>query len=483
MFGPRIFRFINDDGDLDQLGWDATTKPYLWRYNLHYFDDLNARDSSSRTSWHRSIVDDWIGANPPVSSCGWEPYPTSLRIVNWIKWSLAGNPLSSAVLQSLAVQTRWLARRMEWHLLGNHLLVNAKALFFAGLFFDGDEAARWLQTSRQILISQLQEQVLADGGHFELTPMYHALAMEDVLDLVNISNAYGRSELASDWKCLIPKMLYWLKAMSHPDGHVAFFNDSAKGVAPRNTELFDYANRIGVCADVVIDCVTYLPVSGYLRLEAGAAVLLADFARIGPDYLPGHAHADTLSFELSVFGHRVIVNSGTSGYEASESRQYQRSTAAHNTVVVDGEDSSEVWSSFRVARRAKPFNVSIVSNGCTYAACSHDGYRRLPGGYIHRRAFRLNEQSLEVFDQISGKPSCVEAALHFHPDVVLCESEGGYQISLPGGQQVWLTCIGAVSTLENSTWHPEFGLSIPNRRIHFKAQGNELKTVISLAGH
>jgi uncharacterized heparinase superfamily protein len=54
--------------------------------------------------------------------------------------------------------------------------------------------------------------------------------------------------------------------------------------------------------------------SGYLRAEAAGAVLILDVAPVGPDYLPGHAHADTLSFELSLFGQRVFCNGGTSRY-------------------------------------------------------------------------------------------------------------------------------------------------------------------------
>ncbi|MEN9780004.1 MAG: hypothetical protein RL014_1152 [Pseudomonadota bacterium] len=94
--------------------------------------------------------------------------------------------------------------------------------------------------------------------------------------------------------------------------------------------------------------------SGYVRLDNGPAVALLDVAPVGPDYLPGHAHADTLSFELSVGAQRVLVNSGTSCYGSSAERLRQRGTAAHNTVVVNGQDSSEVWGGFRVARRPLP---------------------------------------------------------------------------------------------------------------------------------
>ena len=81
--------------------------------------------------------------------------------------------------------------------------------------------------------------------------------------------------------------------------------------------------------------------------------LLLDVASIGPDYLPGHGHADTLSFEMSLFGKRTLVNRGISQY-GIEVRQVERGTAAHNTVVINNENSSEVWSGFRVARRARP---------------------------------------------------------------------------------------------------------------------------------
>src|SRR5690606_4780416 len=118
-------------------------------------------------------------------------------------------------------------------------------------------------------------------------------------------------------------------------------------------------------------------------------------APVGPDYLPGHAHADTLSFELSLFGQRVLVNSGTSCYGHGSERIRQRGTTAHNTVVVDGADSSEVWSGFRVARRARAINPEVHDHQGLEASCSHDGYHRLPGRVTHHRRWRLTEVGLE----------------------------------------------------------------------------------------
>ena len=151
--------------------------------------------------------------------------------------------------------------------------------------------------------------------------------------------------------------------MTHPDGRIAFFNDAAFAIACEPEALEAYANRLELAPiSSPQTALTALTESGYLRLQLGSALALLDVAAIGPDYLPGHAHADTLSFELSLFGQRVLVNSGTSCYGISQERQRQRSTAAHNTVVIDAVDSSEVWSGFRVARRAKPMGLTFSEN-------------------------------------------------------------------------------------------------------------------------
>jgi uncharacterized heparinase superfamily protein len=172
--------------------------------------------------------------------------------VNWVKWWLGGVAAEAAALHSLAVQARWLRRRLEWHLLGNHLFANAKALVFAGLFFEGDEAQEWLARGLRILERELPEQVLADGGQFERSPMYHALALEDVLDLVNVSRALGAGDapvasLLSACEQRAPAMLHWLRCMSHPDGGSR--SSTMRPTALRRpTPLERYAAALGVTA-------------------------------------------------------------------------------------------------------------------------------------------------------------------------------------------------------------------------------------------
>jgi uncharacterized heparinase superfamily protein len=474
--GPMRFRFLNETHDLnDPSGWDDPSIEKLWRYNLHYFDYLNGRSEGAFLPLpDRLLVDQWIADNPPAVGTGWEPFPTSLRIVNWIKWALAGNALSDRQLHSLAVQTRWLAGRLEIHLLGNHLFANAKALVFAGLFFDGAEAAGWLSTGTRLLEKQIPEQILADGAHFERSTMYHALALEDVLDIVNVANCFNRAippgtqALVDACLTLVPAMRDWLAWMSHPDGEISFFNDAAMSIAATARELDLYAERLGfaVVAERE-DGLRHFAESGYVAIQRGALVAMLDVAPVGPDYLPGHAHADTLSFELSLYGERVFVNSGISQYGLGQERLRQRGTAAHNTVLVDGEDSTEVWSGFRVARRAKPFDLKISEHdGLQVVVCSHDGYTRLPGKNIHRRTWIFGPNTLTLEDELSGKFNHAEVMLHLHPNVKIAHSgerENQILLTLPRGQLITLAVEGGTFELRAGTWHPMFGISLPNQ--------------------
>ena len=132
MPSPNTFSFLNLTKDFEETGWDGIGMERLWLYNLHYFDDLNAEDAKDRTSSHRALIENWINQNKSLDGIGWEPYPTSLRIVNWIKWAFSGNSLDQEWLESVAIQTEWLSKRLEFHLLGNHLFANAKALLFFG---------------------------------------------------------------------------------------------------------------------------------------------------------------------------------------------------------------------------------------------------------------------------------------------------------------------------------------------------------------
>lgn len=485
LLGPTLVRLLDETREIGSpRAWDASEVPRLWRYHLHYFDDLNAHGAAERAAWHEALLQRWISENPPGRGTGWEPYPTSLRIVNWIKWSLGGGALGVAQRDSLAAQVRWLSKRLEWHLLGNHLWSNAKALLYAGCFFAGPEADAWRARGALILARQLREQVLPDGGHFELSPMYHALALEDVLDLVNAARAWpGRlsAALLEQLGALAPAMQHWLDSMCHPDGEIAAFNDSALGFAPSRAALLDYAGRLELPAGAPAQALEPLAASGYVRAERGPFVLFCDVGAIGPDYLPGHAHADSLSFELSAYGRRWVVDSGCSTYAPGPERASQRGTAAHNTVRVDERDSSEVWHSFRVARRARVRDVSVADSAeRVVVEAAHDGYAQR-GGPIHRRRFELDARGLSIDDELAGPFERAEARLHLHPDVTLSRA-GPRALRLHlGGCSLELVVEGAALHVAESTWHPSFNRSVPNRAVIASFEGARARCRLELA--
>ena len=480
MLAEDTFCFLNETRTVaTAAGWNDPAIAKLWLYNLHYFDDLTGTGAAERNDWHQHLIARWIAENPAGEGNGWEPYTTSLRIVNWIKWSLAGGKLSAEALASLAVQMRFLCERLEFHLLGNHLLANAKALVFAGAFFEGTEAQQWMRLGRQILARELPEQILADGGHFELSPMYHSVILEDVLDMENVLRAYALEPVIEPG--LADRMRRWLATMCHPDGEISFFNDAAMGIASPPAMLEDYARRLGHAPlPVERENVVQLAASGYVRLENAQAVLLIDAAPIGPSYLPGHGHADALSFELSLCGQRMLVNSGTSCYGNGAERQRQRGTAAHNALVIDGQDSSEVWGGFRVARRAHISELTLKREAALTVQAAHDGYRRLPGKNIHRRIWALEAQCLRIEDEVSGAFGKACAYFHLHPEirVVAGEQSQSVVLLLPDAVRVSIAVAGGVLSVAEDSWHPNFGVSTPGHCLMATLTSEKMTTEI-----
>ena len=405
------FTFLNLTAN--PKGWNDPSLDMLWRYNLHYFDSLNSDGCLTQrrrgSEYAENLVKRWIDENPKGSIPGWDPYPTSLRIVNWVKYFQSSSahpaPLRLCVENSLRAQLDYLAKHLEWHILANHLLANLKALVIGNKFL-GRDNSRWMRLYRE----QVAEQVLPDGGHFERSVMYHAIILEDALDVVRFCG-----DDAAWLRPVAGKMLRFLVNMTGPDGQIAMFNDAADGIARPTAWLVDYAKSLGVEEPVVEPFVDFCD-TGYSRHTAGDFVLFVDSASIGPDYQPGHAHADTLTYELYYKGRKVVTDAGTSEYRGSR-RAYERSTAAHNVVEVDGGNSSEVWSSHRVGARARIVEREVSQN-CVCAA--HDGY-----GFRVAREFVLAPGGLTVTERVAGPGKCI-TRVHLAKD-----AESLIEINLP----------------------------------------------------
>ena len=349
------FCFINQTASLGfPVDWNAEEMPRLWSYNLHYFDWLwSFLDQKSKTedeSWGNAkrLTQDWMMNHPPSKTAGgWEPYPVSLRLINWsLLYGVKHRDLVEQdeafklqLLESIGRQVKWLELNLETHIQANHLLENLAALVCVACVFEGDEANRVLSRYLPRLNREIDEQFLADGMHYERSPMYHLR----VLWLVEMLGAVGNSDVQAVVSEVGGKMKLALGCLRHPDGEIAQFNDAAVGIYQ---DSWRTKPESGSWA---------LPEAGYYGYRNDEGDYLAiDAGALGPDHQPGHAHADYLSFELSLRGKRVITDTGIGTYEGGAARNYDRSTAAHNTLEVNGESSAEVWGSFRVGRRVVP---------------------------------------------------------------------------------------------------------------------------------
>jgi uncharacterized heparinase superfamily protein len=462
------FTFLNEVNQLSLVGWDNPSQSKLWRYNLHYFDYLNQLDiENEEVELQNNIISKWIRENPYGKGTGWEPYPTSLRIINWIKWHFKTNGLSDEAKLSLWNQVQWLARRPEYHLLGNHLFINTKALLFACVMFGLDERSSIYRKALKILKKELSEQFLNDGAHFELSPMYHALAMEDLLDLYQLKSSLLSNFPSQEIQEKFHRGMNWLHHMSYSSGELAHFNDCANDIAPTLSELKELGPKVGLNWALNSDIeFNFLKDSGFVIFRDENIHFIADVGKIGPDYLPGHAHADSLSFELSIKGQRVIVNSGTSEYGLSSERLRQRSTSSHSTVQLDGTNSSDVWSGFRVGKRAKVRQILINSETQNFVEISgsHDGYFGLKSRPIHTRIWKIEKNSIDVRDKITGFNNVTQSRFFIHPNVKVVISENVVLLKL-NDQNLCRLIFEIVPCIEESTYHDHFGASKVNKCI------------------
>ncbi|HFD87363.1 MAG TPA: alginate lyase family protein [Gammaproteobacteria bacterium] len=484
MPGASTFRFLNVEKTLTTRDdWQSLSSDKLWMYNLHYFDDLAADEADSRTDWHRQLIHRWIGECPPGMAVAWDPYPMSLRIVNWIKYLRRQEEPDAAVIESLATQARALRRNLEWHLLGNHLFANAKALIFAGTYFSGDEADEWLRQGSKIMQAQLSEQVLPDGGQFELSPMYHCILLEDILDLIQLDRLYPDvlpASLSTQLQDCATRMLGWLEVMTRPNSEIVQFNDAAQGIAATPDWLYAYARRLRVQWQPLPQrALIHLPDTGYVRISSGELTLFLDIAAIGPDYIPGHAHADSLNFELHLRDEPVIVDSGTSIYGISDERHRQRTTSAHNTIEIDGLSSSEVWGGFRVARRAHTTLDAMTETPQISVSAHHNGYQTIAGKSIHQRQWTVGKDKVTIEDDLPGQFNRAVARLHLHPEIKIEQTTPGrYMLTTAGNRQLSISFKNGDNRLQESSYHPEFGISSPSCCIKAVLTDTKLTTEI-----
>lgn len=409
----NLFTFLNIKREF-YGDWSNEYEVRLWMYNLNYMDYLlqDGMTTDKGASWINSFING-IDDN----KCGKDPYPIALRGINWIKFiSVHKNIPEDEKLKwdsSLCGQYQLLFHNLEYHLLGNHLLEDAYSLLWGAFYFKDH---KFYKKACSLLTTELTEQILPDGAHYELSPMYHEILLDRLLDCINLlqNNMFfgTQNEILDFLKNKAVMMLGWLETMVYNDGSIPLLNDAANGIAPTAVEIFDYAKRLNLAWNK-----SQLKESGYRKYNSSKIEIVMDVGAIGPDYIPGHAHADTFNYELRINGEPFVIDTGISTYEKNKRRQYERETQAHNTVTVGNQSSSRVWGGFRVAERAYVLDMQ-EDEKCIVA--SHNGYKKM--GVIHRRSFNLNDNFIEIKDSlISLSKQNGMNRIILHPDVSIIE--------------------------------------------------------------
>lgn len=402
----NVFEFLNRKYTFDEIKWNFNGFGKLWAYNLNYFDFLNQENISKEEGLR--LIRDFISKSKTHKD-GYESYPVSLRIINWVKFLSRYGIHEEGIDRQLYADCIRLSKNPEYHLLANHLLENGFGLLFGAYYFRDN---RLYRKAEKIIRKELKEQILSDGAHYELSPMYHQIILSRVLDSYNlvISNDWGnKGEIKEVLNDTAQKMLSWLENMAFNSGMIPMVNDASPGIAPETGELMSYARALNVVEKEIP-----LGESGYRMFKNDRFELLCDVGQIAPAYQPGHSHADNLNFILHIEGISCIVDTGISTYEKNDRRQKERSTEAHNTLMVNNENSSQVWGGFRVGKRAK---TTILHENAMALTAQHDGYRHR--GIMHRRSFELTDTHVRITDRVEGKYSGndIRGYIHFHPDI------------------------------------------------------------------
>ena len=487
------YQFLNrqahiKNGVTGRVDWEYAAEGGLWLDNLHYlryWDVLDTKLSLEQEGQLLLWLQDWVEhvSHAPSSKALHPPYNASERAYSLGRFLLTHEKLNNPELDSLiklviARDLNYVAAQLEFHLGGNHLLKNLMSLAWGICMFEGKDAKQWQGVLDRELERELHRQVLADGFHYERSPTYHNIALVDLLDVINVApDGPARDKLV----LLARKMIAATKVVTHTDGEIAFFNDCALDMCPRSVDIIEYGEEL--CGRV--ERPAMLPDAGLYAFVAGEHLHgVAKFGLLGPDEQMGHVHSDLFSFEMSVKGRMLFVNSGTSTYYDQPFRDNERSGAAHNTLVLPGYLQCQHWSSFRVANRSLLIDVRFDSSAGEGVMLS--GAVELLGASPRPRFSRRIKTgpsgALVIFDTLTASRSVACSHFHLDPDVrILTVDEESRQVLLylSNGQRITMQFSGGRLTVEDCLVSRRFNSRQPSRQLVVSGW-NEIDSISTL---
>lgn len=415
--------------------------PGLWSFKLYAFQplswlcrgiDSNDEDAPMLRETFDGWIRDWtnsiqIGRSGYLRRA-WTPWSVSLRILHWCQYlawrktsGLTGNvdDLLNVVSRELYKNVLFLANHIERDVGGNHLIENGTALAIAGVMFSEES---WREAGLSILSNAAAEQFLADGCHFERSPMYHLIVLTRYLTVCSVFDHAGRS-VPDPVQTTANEATAFLQYLRPPDGRIPLLNDSVYGQSLPLDDCLQYANALDIGSwndgheEPSIGPGSRTPVSEYQWLGTADGTMLVDGGKVGPPHLPGHSHSDTLSVLVWLGEHPVMTDTGTYNYVRGWHRDYARSVRGHNTVQVGDIEPIALGGRYMMGPRPEP-ETRFVDAGMSLFEGRYDATPIGGTGYTHHRAIYASDDWWTVWDTVEGhQGSPVRSRLHFHPDI------------------------------------------------------------------
>lgn len=384
--------------------WNISEASHLWSYNLHYLEFLillavRYKESLDEKNFRKfeELIRGWMEQS---SEDSFEPYTISMRIPNILicmeilKDRLAKTKLKEEILTSIYQQYQYLLRSQELALLANHYFENLKTIVISSLLFNESKV---YHKYFDLLLKQIEEQVLEDGVHFERSFMYHKIVLEDILRIYVVLTSANHISDAEKLVPAIQKMTSAISSIEKGFDRTPLFNDAGNNVSKSKESLIKATYRICGEENYRYDkqCLKEFSESGYYKLDFRNIAVLFDCGEIGPTYMGGHAHCDCLSFELAVNGRMIFVNSGTGQYQG-KLRTFFRSTPAHNTIMIDDREQSELWGEHRAGRRIR--KVRGIGNADANEYAVTGSFESYLGDHFRREIKWISEKRFVFLD-------------------------------------------------------------------------------------
>ncbi|MFQ5954985.1 MAG: heparinase II/III family protein [Kiloniellales bacterium] len=452
----------------EAMSWTPAGVPPAWLVDLHGFawiGDLRAVAGDSARRRTRELVADWIERHRRWDPLVWRPDVLGRRLSNWLGQyeffcASADDAFRARFFLGLARQARHLARVAAMADAEGDRLGAIKGALYCAVCLP---ASRWggggearLKASLRLLEQELDRCLLSDGGHAARSPSLQVRALRDLVDIRAALGAGGRAAPGT-LQSAIDRMAPMVRFLRHGDGGLALFNDSCE----EDGGLIDL---VLAQADARGKAPARASHSGFERIRAGRTLILMDVGAPPPPGLDRHAHAGTLSLEMSVGKERLIVNCGAAPAGHAAWRRAQRTTAAHSTLTLADTNAAELLDDDGLGRRPQVVHCQRDEvDGEVWLDASHDGY--VPAfNLVHHRRIYLSDAGDDLRGEdglVPARPAAGDPArhpfvlrFHLHPQVQAAMVQDGSAalLRLPGGTGWRLRMSGGRMSLEEDTY-------------------------------